>query len=110
MPSLRHFVVAFLITVAVQTGFAWIVTTASGVLHRNYVRIYAGEHKAEVQQAISALHLPDVRIEQGSERLGSYMLPILLAFSMFQGVAVTLGIFFGVLWLLRRGSSTSPEI
>src|SRR3954464_10429971 len=109
MPSLRHFVVAFMITVVVETGFAWIVTTASGALHRSDVRVYAGEHKAEVQQAISALHLPGVRIEQGAERLGSYILPV-LAFSMFQGVGVTLGIFFGVLWLLRRGSSTSPKI
>ena len=109
MPSLRHFLVAFVITVAVETGFAWIVTTASGALHRNYVRVYAGEHKAEVQEAISAMHLLDVRIEKGAERLGGFMLPI-LAFSMFEGVGITIGIFFGVLWLLRRGSSTRREI
>src|SRR5947209_2326068 len=109
MPRFRHFVVAFLITVAVESAFGWTLTMASGVLLKNYVRVYAGDHKAEVQQAISALHLPDVRIVHGTERSQSYMFPI-LALSMFQAVGVTIAIFFGVLWLLRRGSSTTPEI
>src|SRR5438067_13069915 len=102
-----HYLWALLITIAVKGTFTWTMLSIVPA-DRNTVMVNARQHTAEIRQAISGLHIPDLRIVE-TDQLAHFSLLIAVVGSTTTVVS-TLVIFFFALCIVRKAPPKPGQI